>query len=96
MEVQEDYRELLKSLNDREVEFIVVGAHALAAPRSRSRSAGSTCGSSGWTGTGSRSGAGPSVGLTVTGVIPYSRPPTGATSSPGIQLPSAQVPGMCT
>lgn len=36
MEVQEDYREMLKSLNDRGVEFIVVGAYALAhhgAPR---------------------------------------------------------------
>jgi len=30
MEVQEDYRELLESLNAREVEFIVVGAYALA------------------------------------------------------------------
>lgn len=36
MEVQEDYRELLESLNAREVEYIIVGAYALAhygAPR---------------------------------------------------------------
>jgi predicted nucleotidyltransferase len=30
MEVQEDYRELLKSLNGRGVEYVIVGAYALA------------------------------------------------------------------
>ncbi len=36
MEVQEDYRELLKSLNAHDVEYVIVGAYALAyhgAPR---------------------------------------------------------------
>lgn len=37
MEVQEDYRELLRLLNEHEVEYIIVGSYALArhgAPRS--------------------------------------------------------------